>query len=84
MVSMKLAALNALVAAIEEGSLRGAARRLGVSPPALTQALPELERALAAPLVVGNGEHRFLVLGPMVVELVDDFVRRPGLAGGGG
>lgn len=49
---MRLAALKALVAAIEEGSLRGAARRLGVSQPALTKALRELELELAAPLVL--------------------------------
>lgn len=49
---MKLAALNALVAAIEEGSLRGAARRVGVSQPALTKMVRELERELRAPLLV--------------------------------
>lgn len=51
MVCMKLSALNALVAAIEEGSLRGAARRIGVSQPALTKMVRELERELAAPLL---------------------------------
>ena len=40
---MKLNALQALVAAIEEGSLRGAARRIGVSQPALTKLVRELE-----------------------------------------
>jgi LysR family transcriptional regulator, regulator of abg operon len=48
---MKLTALEALVAAVEEGSLRGAARRLGVSQPALTKTIRELERELAAPLL---------------------------------
>ena len=48
---MKLAALNALVAAVEEGSLRGAARRIGVSQPALTKMVRELEREIAAPLL---------------------------------
>ena len=43
---MKLATLKALVAAIEEGSLRGAARRIGVSQPALTKMIRELEREL--------------------------------------
>jgi DNA-binding transcriptional LysR family regulator len=49
---MKLATLQALVAAIEEGSLRGAARRIGVSQPALTKMVRELEIELAAPLLV--------------------------------
>ena len=48
---MKLTALQALVAAIEEGSLRGAARRIGVSQPALTKLVRELEMELAAPLL---------------------------------
>ena len=48
---MKLTTLNALVAAIEEGSLRGAARRIGVSQPALTKMLRELEVELATTLL---------------------------------
>ncbi len=48
---MKISALKALVAAIEEGSLRGAARRLGTSQPALTKLVRELEIELAAPLL---------------------------------
>ena len=48
---MKLAALNALVAAIDEGSLRGAARRIGVAQPALTKLVRELERELATTLL---------------------------------
>ena len=41
---MKLHALQALIAAVEEGSLRAAARRVGVSQPALTKTVRELER----------------------------------------
>lgn len=48
---MKLVALQALVAAIEEGSLRAAGRRMGVSQPALTKLVRELEVELAAPLL---------------------------------
>jgi LysR family transcriptional regulator, regulator of abg operon len=48
---MKLHALQALVAAVEEGSLRGAARRIGLSQPALTKIVRELELELAAPLL---------------------------------
>ena len=48
---MKIKALEALVAAVEEGSLRAAARRIGVSQPALTKLVRELEIELAAPLL---------------------------------
>jgi len=48
---MKITALQALVAAIEEGSLRGAARRIGTSQPALTKLVRELEMKLVAPLL---------------------------------
>jgi LysR family transcriptional regulator of abg operon len=53
---MKLNALQALVAAIEEGSLRGAARRIGVSQPALTKLVRELEIELAAPLLARHSK----------------------------
>ncbi len=49
---MKLSNLKALVAAIDKGSLRAAARQLGVSQPALTKALRDLELELEAPLLV--------------------------------
>ena len=49
---MKLNTLQALVVAVEEGSLRAAARRVGVSQPALTKMIRELEHELAAPLLV--------------------------------
>jgi LysR family transcriptional regulator, regulator of abg operon len=49
---MKLTSLRALVAAIEEGSLRSAARRIGVSQPALTKMIRELERELATILLL--------------------------------
>lgn len=48
---MKLTALRALLAAVEEGSLRAAARRLGVSQPALTKLVRDLERDLGATLL---------------------------------
>ncbi len=49
---MKLSGLRALVAAVEEGSLRSAARRLAVSQPGLTKLIRELERELSATLLV--------------------------------
>ena len=51
MVCMKLTALQALIAAIDEGSLRAAARRVGVSQPALTKMVRELEHELGATLL---------------------------------
>lgn len=48
---MKLTSLRALVAAVEEGSLRSAARRISVSQPALTKLIRELERELATTLL---------------------------------
>jgi DNA-binding transcriptional LysR family regulator len=48
---MKITALEAFVAAIEEGSLRAAARRISVSQPALTKLVRELEKELAASLL---------------------------------
>lgn len=48
---MKLATLTALIAAVEEGSLRGAARRVGAAQPALTKMIRELEVELGAPLL---------------------------------
>lgn len=49
---MKLSTLKALVAAVEEGSLRAAARRVHVSQPALTKMVRELEVELSAPLLM--------------------------------
>lgn len=49
---MKLTSLRALVAAVEEGSMRSAARRLGVSQPALTKMIRELERELSTTLLL--------------------------------
>ncbi|WP_341645320.1 LysR family transcriptional regulator [Thauera sp. SDU_THAU2] len=49
---MKLSALQAFVAAIDDGSLRKAAVRLGLSQPALSKMLRELEIELGAPLVL--------------------------------
>lgn len=48
---MKLASLRAFAATVEEGSLRGAARRLGLSQPALTKMVREMERELATSLL---------------------------------
>lgn len=49
---MKLHQLQALVASAEAGSIRGAARTLGLSQAAITRALRELEAAERLPLLV--------------------------------
>src|SRR5262249_33748752 len=48
---VKLRSLFALVAAIEDGSLRAAARRLHISQRAVTKRVRELERDVGAPLL---------------------------------
>lgn len=48
---MKLTSLQALVVAVQEGSLRAAGRRLDISQPALTKLVRELETELGAPLL---------------------------------
>jgi len=50
-LAIALVTLKALVAAVEEGSLRAAARRRGVSQPALSKMIRELELELGAPLL---------------------------------
>ncbi len=49
---MKLHQLQALVAIADSGSIRAAARRLGLSPAALTKAVRELEAQQQLPLLV--------------------------------
>ena len=50
--TMKLIALKALVPAVEEGSLRSASRRPGISQPALTKTVRELEVELGTSLLM--------------------------------
>lgn len=57
---MKLGQLRTFLSVAEHGSIRGAARALGVTQPAVTQAMRELETSLDVPLL-----HR----GPAGVEL---------------
>lgn len=47
---MKLAHLHIVTAVAERGSLRAAARELGIAQPALTRSIREIERDLGAPL----------------------------------
>lgn len=67
---MKLHHLHAVVAIAEHGSLRAAARQLGVAQPALTRGLLELERELGAPLFERRSK------GMTVTRLGDVFVHR--------
>lgn len=51
---MKLQQLSALIALVDTGSMRGAARELGITQPALSARIAELERDVAATLVNRN------------------------------
>jgi DNA-binding transcriptional LysR family regulator len=51
-LSMKLEQLEHLLAIVEQGSLRAAARRLGTAQPALTRSIRALERELGGALFV--------------------------------
>ncbi|MEZ4433755.1 MAG: LysR family transcriptional regulator, partial [bacterium] len=62
-----LAALATLDALLQEGSVSGAARRLGLSTPAVSHALARLRDRLADPLLVRAG--RGMVLTPRAQAL---------------
>jgi LysR family transcriptional regulator of abg operon len=51
MKQIRIGQINAFLAIAETGSIRGAARRLGVSQPALTKAVRHLEADLGVPLL---------------------------------
>jgi LysR family transcriptional regulator, regulator of abg operon len=67
---MKLSQLNYVAAIAERGSLRAAARHLGVAQPAFSRSIAELERELGAPLF----ERRAKGMVPTPLGL--SFVRR--------
>ena len=52
---MQLRHLRALLAVVENGSIRGGARRIGLSQPALSRSIRELEEELAVPLIQRSG-----------------------------
>lgn len=72
---MKLTQLTAVIAIAERGSLRAAARQLGMSQPALTHSIGELERELGTPLF----ERQARGMVPTPVGLL--FIRRAGVIG---
>jgi DNA-binding transcriptional LysR family regulator len=49
---MRIAQLRHFLAALDAGSVRGAAQRIGISQPAMTKSLQQLERALGERLLV--------------------------------
>ncbi|MFN3199931.1 MAG: LysR family transcriptional regulator [Bradymonadia bacterium] len=67
MTSTDLTGLNTLHALLEEESVSGAARRLGLSTPAVSHALAKLRARLDDPLLVRAG--RRMVLTPRAVAL---------------
>lgn len=72
---MKLSALRDFVAVCQLGSLRAAARQIGVTQPAITRSIQELERELGAPLL----ERRSQGVRPTSVGEV--FLRRASAVG---
>ena len=67
---MKLHYFRDAVAIAENGSLRSAARHLGIAQPTLTRSLSELERELGAPLFERRSK------GMVATTLGEVFVRR--------
>jgi LysR family transcriptional regulator, regulator of abg operon len=56
---MKLTNLQALVTAIDQGSLRAAARSLGITQPALTKSIKDLEMEVGTGLLLRNSKGVF-------------------------
>lgn len=52
MRSVKFRSLEAFCAAVEEGSISGAARRMYLSQPSVSERLAELEREAGVPLLI--------------------------------
>jgi DNA-binding transcriptional LysR family regulator len=67
---MKLTQFRDVVAIAERGSLRAAARHLGLAQPALTRSVRELERELGAPLFERRAR------GMLLTTMGEAFVRR--------
>lgn len=61
-LDFRIGQLRALVASVEEGSVSGGARKLGVAQPTLTRAIKQLELSLGVPI---------LARGPGGLELTD-------------
>ena len=71
---MKIHHLRDVLAVAEHGSLRAAARHLGVAQPALTRSIRELERELGAILFERS------VSGVVVTAVGERFIRRANAA----
>lgn len=70
---MDLRFVETLIAAVEEASLAGAARRLGVTPAAVSQRVEVLEAQLQVPLLVRSG--RGMAATPECEALLPDLQR---------
>jgi LysR family transcriptional regulator of abg operon len=53
---MKMRHIQAFLAVVEAGGIRAAAKRLGISQPALSKTIQELETSLGAPLVTRSAQ----------------------------
>ena len=71
---MKLHHLRDLLAVVEKGSIRAAAKHLGLGQPALSRSLRDLEQELGVPLLERRAR------GAVLTELGEMFARRAGAA----
>ena len=71
---MKLHQIRDLLAVAEKGSLRAAARHLGLGQPSISRSIRELERELGAPLLERRAR------GTVLTQTGKVFVRRAGVA----
>lgn len=68
--------LRALVASVEEGSLSGGARRLGMAQPTLTRAIQQLELSLGVPILArGPGGLELTEMGRVLLPHARRLVR---------
>jgi LysR family transcriptional regulator, regulator of abg operon len=73
-LSMRLQKIDQFVAVADAGSIRGAARQLGMSQPALTRALQQLEKELGVTLMRRSG------LGVSITDAGSTFLARARVA----
>jgi LysR family transcriptional regulator, regulator of abg operon len=71
---MKLHHLRDLLAVVEKGSIRAAAKHLGLGQPALSRSLRDLEQELGVPLLERRAR------GAVLTEMGEMFARRAGAA----
>ena len=74
---MRLQSIEQFIAVVDAGSIRGAARLIGMSQPALTRALQQLEEELGVQLILRSGR------GVVVTPAGSAFLARARVCRGG-